>query len=136
MMLNNLNERLAQAIERGLTEGMKRARRSIYTIDATYIESETPVDDMSIAATFYDEEEAIDAARQFAKDMIDADEVVITYVYSGQYETPNGDVFGEPEAFYSISNRDKEETAEVMKSVGFISSECDEYATDYLENDI
>lgn len=83
MMLNNLNERLARAIERGLTEGMKRARKSIYTIDATYIESETPVDDMSIASTFYDEEEAIDAARQFAKDMIDADEVVITYVYSG-----------------------------------------------------
>lgn len=134
MNFNNLNERLAEAINRGLVEGMKRARKSIFTIDATYIETEDPVDDMSIATTFYDEDEAIEAARNFARDMIGADGgVVITYVYSGEYETPNGDIYGDPEAFYSISNSNEEETAAAMKAAGFVSTGCDEYATDYLE---
>lgn len=134
MNLNNLNERLAEAINRGLLEGMKRARREIFTINATYIETEESVDDMSIATTFYTEDDAIEAARDFAKDMVNADDgVVITYVYSGEYETPSGDVFGEPEPFYSISNSDKETTDAAMKEVGFVSTGCDEYATDYFE---
>ena len=132
---NSLNERLSAAIRRGISEGMKRARRSVYTIDAYYIESETSADDMSISQTFYDEDEALDTAREFARGMTGADETVIVYVYSGEYQTPSGDIFGEPEAFYSISNRDRETTAQALTAAGYVTDKCDEYATDYLEED-
>lgn len=130
-----LNKRLSDAIRRGIFEGMKRARREIYTIDAVEEETGEAYEDMSISGTYYDEDEALDAAREFARSLVGLDELVVTYVYSGEYQTPTGDVFGEPDAFYSISNKGREETIEARSAAGYTRPECDEYATDYLSEE-
>ena len=43
------------------------------------------------------------------------------------YGTPSGDVYGDPYAIYSISNKGKEETVAAMTEMGYSNLECDEY---------
>ena len=74
-----------------------------------------------------DRQAAIEAARSFASEISDEDEVIVVWVYAGEYKTPSGDVYGDPYAIYSISNKGKEETVEAMTEMGYSNLECDEY---------
>ena len=98
---------------------MKSIRLLALDIDGTILTREKQLTDRTKAA--------IEAARSFASEISDEDEVIVVWVYAGEYKTPSGDVYGDPYAIYSISNKRKEETVAAMTEMGFSNPECDEY---------
>ena len=130
--LHRIIRRSVNKVLRESEESASKEKKEIFTIDAFAIESEHPIDEIQYqGATYYSVDEAIDAARNLAKELIDYDETVMVTVYGGEYETNNGDVFGEPIDIYSISNKDRRTTAITRRNCGYSSDKVDEYATEY-----
>ena len=101
--------------------------KDIYTIDVFNIDADEGVDDMRYAAAYESFDEALEAARECARSYADCGEVICVSIMSGEFETPSGDTFGDPEAIYTISNSDEETTMNARKEAGFATAEVDEY---------
>lgn len=130
IMNKTLHEQLRQVIREGLNEGMKRSRRPIYTIQAEYIEAEQEYWDGRYAHNYTDEEDAIQDAQKFASELTGDDDVIVVWVYAGEFMTPSGDIVGEPYSIYSASNKDPEATRRALEKMGFHNTKCEWYATE------
>ena len=125
--MKKLDELLTAAVEKGISEAIQRSRRAIFTVNAERILDEEEYWSGEYSVEYTSEKAAIEAARSFASEISDEDEVIVVWVYAGEYKTPSGDVYGDPYAIYSISNKGKEETVAAMSEMGFSNPECDEY---------
>ena len=137
--ITNMNKKLIRLTESDLhkiiTESVKRVlkesqvKKDVFTISAFDIENEEDVSDMQYCAkTYYDINDAIASATKFAQSLVDYGKVVMVTVYAGEYETDNGNIFGEPYDVYTISNSDKKTTAIARKQCGYVSLNVDAYA--------
>ena len=122
---------LHRIVKESVQKILKEAQRGkeVFTISAFDIESEEDVSDMQYCSpTYYSVDDAIDTARMFAKSLASDDRVIMVTVYAGEYENGNGDIFGEPQDIYTISNKDRRTTAIARKRCGYASEKVDEYA--------
>lgn len=104
----------------------------IYGINCVAINSdgsEDYLDDMAAAKIYYDEDEAIQGAKELADSYKDDERVVQVFVTAGEYEKPNGDIGGEPFDVFVASSSDAATTAEYRKLAGYTGkAEMDYYA--------
>lgn len=96
---------------------------TIQIVHERYCSDITPIPAM---VNYYSLDEAIDAARENLRN-IDNEELYEAYVFSGEEETATGDILGEIDAIYCISNLGREETAELRVEYGYASKKVDEY---------
>ena len=102
--------------------------KDLYTLDVFNVEADEGIDDMKYAGAAYETfDDALEAARECARSYADCGEVVEVSIMSGEFETPSGDIFGDPEVIYTISNSDKETTMNARHEAGFATPEVDEY---------
>ena len=102
--------------------------KDLYTLDVFNVEADEGIDDMRYAGAAYETfDDALEAARECARSYADCGEVVEVSIMSGEFETPSGDIFGDPEVIYTISNSDKETTMNARHEAGFATPEVDEY---------
>jgi hypothetical protein len=124
-----VNESLINVISECITKVLNenQNREDVYTIDIFDINNEESVDDMRYAVDYATADEAINAARQAAKQYSNYDDVINVFVMAGEYRDANGNVFGEPDAIYCVSNKDKNTTIEARREAGYTRPEVDEY---------
>lgn len=123
---NDLHKIVKESVNRILTESDKK---EVYTISAYDIENDEDVSDMQhCGQTYYDIDDAIDSATEFAQSLIDYGSVVMVTVYAGEYQTEDGNIFGEPQDVYTISNSDRRTTAIARKQAGYVNIKVDDYA--------
>jgi hypothetical protein len=104
-------------------------RKEVFTISAFNIENEEDVSDMRYCGqTYYNIDDAIASATEFAQSLIDYGSVVMVTVYAGEYQTESGDIFGEPQDVYTISNSDRRTTAIARKKAGYVTDKVNDYA--------
>jgi len=124
---SDLHRIINRSVKRVLKESQRQ--QEIFTISALDIENEEDVSDMQYCGkSYYDIDEAIEAATEFAKTLSDYDSVIIVTVYGGEYETQSGDVYGEPFDIYTISNSDQETTEIAREEAGYYRLDVDDYA--------
>ena len=92
--------------------------------------TEESYEDASTWSTYYSVEEAIAAAKELARELSNSAEVYNIYVMAGEYETSSGDVFGDPEAIYSISSADVNRTKTSRKNAGYTRHDVDDYISE------
>ena len=106
--------------------------KDIYTLDLTRIDAEGDeegLDDMQAAQNFYDEDEAIQAAKDLADSYKDDDDVVQVTVMAGEQEKPNGDIVGEPFDIFTASSSDSVTTAKYREKANYtVTDGLDYYA--------
>lgn len=106
--------------------------KDIYTLDLTRIDAEGDeegLDDMQAAQNFYDEDEAIQAAKDLADSYRDDDDVVQVTVMAGEQEKPNGDIVGEPFDIFTASSSDSATTAKYREKANYtVTDGLDYYA--------
>ena len=125
----DLVSQLQKKIENCLYEALKRSKREIFTISIDRVYDESEYEYMPYTTqNYYSEDDVLNDAHMIAEELRSDEDLLIINVFCGEYETPSGDVFGEPYAFFTISNKSKEETIKGRKDAGFINPECDEYA--------
>lgn len=122
---SDLHKVIKEAVKNIIREEYEK--KEVFTINAFDIENEEDVTEMKYSVDYYSEDEAVEAAREMAKDFIDFGSVVMVSVFAGEYEDENGNVFGDPEAIYTISNSDRETTSIARKAAGYVSEYVDEY---------
>jgi hypothetical protein len=104
-------------------------RNEVFTIDAFDIENEIDVGDMQYCGqTYYNIDDAIASATEFAQSLVDYGSVVMVTVYAGEYQSESGDIFGEPQDVYTISNSDRRTTAIARKKAGYVTGKVNDYA--------
>lgn len=106
--------------------------KDIFTLDLTRIDAEGDeegLDDMQAAQNFYDEDEAIQAAKDLADSYKDDDDVVQVTVMAGEQEKPNGDIVGEPFDIFTASSSDSATTAKYREKANYtVTDGLDYYA--------
>jgi len=102
-------------------------RHEIFTLNIFDVEDEEGIDDMQYARDYESEEEAIQAAREVAQKYADDDSVINVFVMAGEYMDEQGNVFGEPDAIYCVSNKDERTTMIARKNAGYSNLGVDEY---------
>ena len=141
-MKTNLENRIFKAILENINSiGNKNSnaifekddRCPIFTIQATrlskeYDEEESYEDMQYTNQTYYNEQRAIDAARDMADDLIDEDDVILISVFSGEEEDLDGNVWGDCFDIFTISNQDEESTICARKAFGYADPTVNEYA--------
>ena len=127
---SDLHRIIKESVNRILMES--QLKKEVFTIYASDILSEEDVSDMEYCGLlYYSADDAIDAARNFAKSLVDDNRVIMVTVYANEYENEKGDIYGEPMDIYTISNKDKKTTAIARRRSGYVSDKVDEYAVDY-----
>lgn len=104
--------------------------KDIYILDLTRIDAEGDeegLDDMQAAQNFYDEDEAIQAAKDLADSYKDDDDVVQVTVMAGEQEKPNGDIVGEPFDIFTASSSDSATTAKYREKANYIKTDGLDY---------
>ena len=96
---------------------------SIQIMNERYANDVTPMPAMT---NYYSLDEAIDAARDNLRN-VDSEELYEAYVFAGEKETCTGDILGECDAIYCISNLGREETAKLRREYGYANEKVDEY---------
>lgn len=96
---------------------------SIQIIHERYCSDITP---MPAMVNYYSLDEAIDAARENLRN-IESEELYEAYVFAGEKETATGDILGEIDAIYCISNLGRDETAKLRREYGYAIDKVDEY---------
>lgn len=126
---SDLHRIVKESVKRILKESENNGKKEIFTIDGFNVETEEDASDMKYCgAVYYSEDEAVKAAREYAKICAESyEEVIIVTVSAGEYETSSGDIYGEPYEIYSISSKDKETTIAARREAGFVHDEVDEY---------
>ena len=141
-MKTNLENRIFKAILENINSiGKKNSnaifengnRCPIFTIQATRLskeyEEEESYEDMRYTnQTYYNEQRAIDAARDMADDLIDEDDVILISVFAGEEEDLDGNVWGDVFDIFTISNQDEESTILARKAFGYAEPTVNEYA--------
>ena len=123
---NDLHKIIQESVNRILMESDKK---EVFTVSAFDIENEEDVSDMRYCGqTYYDIDDAIASATEFAQSLIDYGSVVMVTVYAGEYQAESGDIFGESQDVYTISNSDKRTTAIARKEAGYVNSKVNAYA--------
>lgn len=123
---SDLHRIVKESVKRILKESNER---EVFTISAFNIDKEEEVDDMQYCGqTYYDIDDAIASATEFAQSLVDYGSVVMVTVYAGEYETESGDILGEPQEVYTISNSDRRTTAIARKKAGYVSLKVNDYA--------
>ena len=108
----------------------EKGNKDIYTLDLTRIDgegNEEGLDDMQAAQTFYDEDDAIKAAKELADSYKDDDDVVQVTVMAGEQEKPNGDIVGESFDIFTASSSDSVTTAEYREKAGYAKTDGLDY---------
>lgn len=108
----------------------EKGNKDIFTLDLTRIDSdgdEEGLDDMQAAQTFYDEDDAIKAAKELADSYKDDDDVVQVTVMAGEQEKPNGDIVGEPFDIFTASSSDSATTAKYREKAGYTKTDGLDY---------
>lgn len=108
----------------------EKGNKDIYTLDLTRIDgdgNEEGLDDMQAAQSFYDEDEAITAAKELADSYKDDEDVVQVTVMAGEQEKPNGDIVGEPFDIFTASSSDSETTAKYREKAGYTKTDGLDY---------
>ena len=125
---SELKRMIAESVRRVLNE-WNDGKKEIFTISAFDIENDVDVSDMQYCGRTYNNiDDAITSATEFAQFLVDYGSVVIVTVYAGEYENENGDIFGEPQDVYSVSNSDNKTTAIARKRSGYVRSDVDAYS--------
>ena len=141
-MKTNLENRIFKAILENINSiGKKNSnaifengdRCPIFTIQATRLskeyDEEEPYEDMQYTSqTYYNEQRAIDDARDMADDLIDEDDVILISVFAGEEEDLDGNVWGDCFDIFTISNQDEESTIRARKAFGYAEPTVNEYA--------
>ena len=141
-MKTNLENRIFKAILENINSiGKKNSnaifekddRCPIFTIQATrlskeYDEEESYEDMRYTSQTYYNEQRAIDAARDMADDLTDEDDVILISVFAGEEEDLDGNVWGDVFDIFTISNQDEESTIRARKAFGYADPTVNEYA--------
>lgn len=123
---SDLHKIIKESVNRILTESDKK---EVFTISAYDIENDEDVSDMQhCGQTYYNLDDAIDSATEFAQCLTNYGSVVMVTVYAGEYQTEDGNIFGEPQDVYTISNSDRRTTAIARKRADYVTSEVDDYA--------
>lgn len=105
-----------------------KTKKDIFTIHVFNVTNDEGVDEFKYSSqTYYSEDSAIKAARKCAKEFVGDDDVIQVGVCSGEYEDGNGNVYGEPDEIYTISNKDEKTTKEARKKSGYTRLDVDEY---------
>lgn len=131
-VLNKAN-RLAQANDYKRPESKKSEAdggKDIFILDLTRIDAEGAeegLDDMQAAKNFYDEDEAIQAAKELADSYKDDNDVVQVTVMAGEQEKPNGDIVGEPFDIFTASSSDSATTAKYREKAGYTKTDGLDY---------
>ena len=142
-MKTNLENRIFKAILENINSiGKKNSnaifekddRCPIFTIQATRLskeyDEEEPYEDMQYTCqTYYNEQRAIDAARDMADNLIDEDDVILISVFAGEEEDLEGNIWGDDKFdIFTISNKDEETTIRARKAFGYVDPTVNEYA--------
>ncbi len=123
---SDLHKIVKESVKRVLKESN---RNEVFTIAAFDIENEIDVGDMQYCGqTYYNIDDAIASATEFAQSLVDYGSVVMVTVYAGEYQSESGDIFGEPQDVYTISNSDRRTTAIARKKAGYVTDEVNDYA--------
>lgn len=104
--------------------------KDIFTLDLTRIYTdgdEVGLDDMQAAQNFYDEDEAIQAAKDLADSYKDDDDVVQVTVMAGEQEKPNGDIVGDSFDIFTASSSDSATTAKYREKAGYTKTDGLDY---------
>lgn len=131
-VLNKAN-RLAQSNDYKRTESKKSEAdggKDIFTLDLTRIYAdgnEEGLDDMQAAQNFYDEDEAIQAAKDLADSYKDDDDVVQVTVMAGEQEKPNGDIVGDSFDIFTASSSDSVTTAKYREKANYTKTDGLDY---------
>lgn len=122
---------IAEAVKKSIKKVLKglseSERHEIFTLDIFDIENENGIDDMQYARDYESEDEAIQAAREVAQKYADMDTVINVFVMAGEYMDAQGNVLGEPDAIYCVSNKDRETTMQARTNAGYSNPEANEY---------
>ena len=141
-MKTNLENRIFMAILENINSiGKKKSnaifengdRCYIFTIQSTLLskeyDEEEPYEDMQYTGqTYYNEQRAIDVARDMADDLIDEDDVILISVFAGEEEDLDGNVWADCFDIFTISNQDEESTIRARKAFGYAEPTVNEYA--------
>lgn len=104
-------------------------KKEVFSINASDITEQ--VDDFHCKQTshiYYSFDEAVEAAREVAVELHHSyPQCWCVYVMVGEYETGDGNIYGEPEAIYSISSQYPAETIEARREANYIRHTVDEY---------
>ena len=123
---SDLHKIVKESVKRMLKESN---RKEVFTISAFNIENEEDVSDMRYCGqTYYKIDDAIASATEFAQSLVDYGSVVMVTVYAGEYQTESGDILGEPQDVYTISNSDRRTTAIARKRAGYVTLKVNDYA--------
>ncbi len=88
---------------------MKRIKDSdnaIYVVEIYNETEEFDITPMSLSRDYYDLDEAIDDLEREMESYNNDPNEIVGWVLAGEYETEDGDIYGEPEVVYEISNKD------------------------------
>jgi len=122
----DLHRIVKESVKKILRESKKK---DVFTISAFDIENEEDISDMQYCGqTYYNINDAIASATEFAQSLVDFGSVVIVTVYAGEHQTESGDIFGEPQDVYAISNSDRRTTAIARKKAGYVTDKVNDYA--------
>lgn len=122
-------------LRRIVSESVKKAlremneNREIFTLDVFDLTNDEAKDDFQVTSRiYYDLDEAILAAQTAAREYSEDDDVIEVDVMRGEYENPNGEIYGEPDVIFTASNKDKRSTAIARGKAGYTSLKVDFYA--------
>ncbi len=108
---------------------IESAKKEVFSVSAFDIENEVDVSDTQCCGvTYHNMDEALDAAIQFAQSLVGYGSVVEVRVHAGEYQTEKGDILGEPEVVYVVSNSSEKATALARKRAGYVNNNVDFYA--------
>jgi hypothetical protein len=76
---------------------------------------------------FYTEDEAMEFAKKELENFKDDEDVIEATLFCGEYEDEQGNVFGDPVDFFTISAKSKEETMAAREKGGYAVKEVNAY---------
>lgn len=123
---SQLHRVIKESVKKILRENDERT--DIYTISIFDVDEDEGIDNMKYAHSYYDIDEAIEDAENIAREYSDDSDVILVSVMGGEYETQSGDIYGEPDAIYTASNKDERTTMMSRKQNGYVSAGVDFYA--------
>lgn len=81
--------------------------KDIFTIEIFNDTQEEDITPWAYANAYYNIDEAIADVEELIDDYRGESDTIYGWVFAGEYETESGDIFGEPDVVYSVSNKDK-----------------------------
>lgn len=104
---SELRNIIKESVKKVMYEATSQKRRDVFSVYAFNDTQDEGVDFFpETATTYYNADKAIRVAEKLAKEYQNESDRYTFSVYAGEYEMPNGDVFGEPFDIYSVSNHD------------------------------